>query len=342
VSTSQLRLAFIGCGHHATNLLREMPFIPQIDLVAVCDTQAELARSAARRFGALSWYADFQKMLDAERPDAVAVIGPPPMGIEIGSTVLDAGFHLYIEKPVGRNSREAGPLVEAARRSAKYTQVGFNQRHAPAMQVARGLVAAPEFGQPTYIESRHWEPTRLVEIWGITDLLYAWLMLHGIHAVDTLRDVFGEVVEVFSRMSVAGEAGSLTSLCAFENGASGLLNLHSNGAASEQTFEAVGSLGRVVRVDEFAEVQYSDSSHWAPGLPGRQGKFLRRTFDATVGDRKGYRTELESFARCILTGASPYPSVADGFASTRLAEAVFASARIGQPVRVADAPVLEW
>jgi predicted dehydrogenase len=337
-----LRLAFIGCGHHATTLLREMPFIAEIDLVAVCDMQPDLARSAARRFGALAWYTDFQKMLDAERPDAIAVIGPPTMGVEIGSAVLNAGCHLYVEKPVGRNSREAAPLVEAARRSGKHTQVGFNQRHAPAMQLARKLVAAPEFGQPTYMESRHWEPTRLVEVWGITDHLYAWLMLHGIHAVDTLRDVFGEVVEVFSRTSVSGEAGSLTSLCAFANGASGLLNLHSRGAASEQTFEAVGSLGRVVRVDEFAEVHYSDNVHWAPNLPGRQGKFLRRTYDATVGDRKGYRTELESFARCILAGEQPRPSVEEGYASTRLAEAVYASAQVGKPIRVADAPVMEW
>ncbi|MDQ6673656.1 MAG: hypothetical protein M3069_23420, partial [Chloroflexota bacterium] len=112
--------------------------------------------------------------------------------------MLDAGFHLYVEKPIGRNSAEARPLLDAASRSDKYTQVGLNQRHAPVMQLARDLVRAPEFGQPTYMESRHWEPTRLVEICGITDLLYAWMMLQGIHAVDTLRDIFGEVAEVFS------------------------------------------------------------------------------------------------------------------------------------------------
>ncbi len=121
-------------------------------------------------------------------------------------------------------------------------------------------------------------------------------MFHGIHAVDTLRDIFGEVVEVYSRVSVGDDAGSLTSLCGFENGATGLLDLHSSGPASEQSFEAIGSRGGVVRVDEFAELRYSDRNHWAPGLPGRQGTFLRRTFDASVGDRKGYRTEFESFA----------------------------------------------
>ncbi len=172
--SARLRLAFIGCGHHATNLLREMPFIPEIDLVAVCDLDPTRAVDAARRFGALAWYDDFERMLAAERPAAVAVIGPPQMGIEIGCRVLDAGLHLYLEKPIGRNSREARPLLDAAARSDRRTQVGFNQRHAPVMQLARQLARAPDFGRPTYMESRHWEPTRLVDIWASSEPLYGW------------------------------------------------------------------------------------------------------------------------------------------------------------------------
>jgi len=263
------------------------------------------------------------------------------MGIEIGSAVLDQGVHLYVEKPVGRTSREASPLVEAARRSPKRTQVGFNQRHAPAMRLAKQLVSAPEFGEPTYMESRHWEPSRLAPVWGITDLPYAWLMLHGIHAVDMLRYVFGEVAEVYSQTSVTRHVGSLVSLCRFENGANGVLNLHSTATGQEQMFEAVGSRGVAVRVDDFADVQYTSNDHWAPDVSGRQGKFVHRTYDVTVGDRKGYRTELASFARCLLTGEAPSPSVEDGAASTRLAEAIYRSVRTGRAVRVADAPAID-
>jgi myo-inositol 2-dehydrogenase/D-chiro-inositol 1-dehydrogenase len=341
VDVSRLRLAFVGCGAHARTLMETTPNIPEIDLVAVCDVQAELARSAARRFGALTSYTDFEEMLAVERPDAVAVVGPPTMGIQIGSAVLDAGCHLYVEKPLARNSREAAPLVEAARRSSKHTQVGFNQRHAQLMRHGKGLVDAPEFGTPTYIESRHWQSGQIHPVWGIADEQYAWLILNGIHAVDMLRYVFGEVDEVHTFTSRAADSGSLVSVCRFRNGANGVLNLHSSTGGNDQMFEAVGT-GRTVRVSGFDDLTYHNQERWAPSLlDGPQGSFVRLPHSVNRGDRMGYAAELRDFATALLAGEPPFPSIADAFESTRLAEAVYASAQLGRPVRVAEAPVIE-
>jgi predicted dehydrogenase len=338
----QLRLAFIGCGGHSSNLLHHVQRVQEVDLVAVCDLVEERARMAARRGGALAWYTDFQKMLDAEKPDAVAVVGPPSMEIEVGKIVLDRGCHLFIEKPVGQNTREAKPLLDAARRSTKQTQVGFNQRHAGAMRFARELVQSPEFGRPTYMESRHWQSGRLHPYWNITDPQYAWLMLHGIHAVDMLRYVFGEVDEVYGLKSAADSTGSLVALCRFANGANGVLNLHSTTGDGDQMFEAVGSTGRSVHVTHFDQLRYSSSSLWAPCVGGsHQGQYIRLGHGITQGDRMGYRTEFRDFATALLTGEKPFPSVEDGYRSTRLAEAIYASVLGGKPVRVEDAPVIE-
>jgi myo-inositol 2-dehydrogenase/D-chiro-inositol 1-dehydrogenase len=335
-------LAFIGCGPHSRTLIETTPRISEIDLVAVCDVDAELARSTARHFGALAWYTDFQKLLEVERPDAVAVIGPPTMGVEIGTAVLLADCHLFVEKPVGRNSREARPLVEAAERSSKHTQVGFNQRHAQVMRYGKRLVDDPAFGTPTYIESRHWQSGRVGPIWGITDVQYAWLMLHGIHAVDMLRYVFGEVVEVHALRSKAGDAGSLLSLCRFESGAIGVLNLHSSTGGNDQMFEAVGT-GRTVRVSGFDDLTYLDQRRWAAGLlDGPQGNFVRLPHSVTRGDRMGYATELQDFATALLADEPTFPSVSDGFESTRLAEAIYGSTLLGRPLRVEDARAIEW
>ena len=340
-AVKRLRLAFVGCGGHSLNLMETTPRIPEIDLVAVCDVQAGLAESVARRAGALAWYADFQKMLDAEKPDAVAVVGPPMMGIEIGSAVLDAGFHLYVEKPIGRNSREALPLLEAARRSDKKTQVGFNQRHAQVMRHGKRLVDDPAFGAPTYMESRHWQAGAVQQCWGIHDEQYAWLMLHGIHAVDMLRYVFGEVVEVHTLTSRAADSGSLVSLCRFANGANGVLNLHSSSGDDDQMFEAVG-VGRKVRVSGFDKLTYHNQDRWAEGLSSApQGNFLQLQHSISRGDRMGYGTELRDFATALLDGGTPFPSIAEGFESTRLAEAIYASALNGRPMHVQDAPVIE-
>jgi predicted dehydrogenase len=254
--------------------------------------------------------------------------------------VLDQGYHLFVEKPIGRNSREARPLLDAALRSRARTQVGFNQRHAETMRQGKQLVDEPDFGGPTYIESRHWQSGRLHPTWGIDDVQYAWLMLHGIHAVDMLRYVFGEVVEVSARKSRRDDAGSLVGLCHFANGANGVLNLHSSTGTGDQFFEAVGT-GRAVRVTGFQELSYHSADRWAPGISARQGQFIRYGHGVMRGDSMGYRTELQDFARALLAGEAPFPSIPDGYESTRLAEAFYASACTGQPVKVAEAPVID-
>src|SRR5436190_11170208 len=97
---SSIRFAVIGAGRQCTaSLMPGIPYIPELDLVAVCDLKRELAERNARRFGARAVYTSVDEMLRQEAPDAVMVVGPPEMHEEIGLQVLEAGAHLFIEKP---------------------------------------------------------------------------------------------------------------------------------------------------------------------------------------------------------------------------------------------------
>src|SRR3972149_1683945 len=97
---SKVRLAVIGAGRQCTTaLMPSIPFVEEIDLVAICDLRQELAERNARNFGARAACTDFTKMLREEAPDAVMVVGPPQMHEELGLAVLEGGHHLFIEKP---------------------------------------------------------------------------------------------------------------------------------------------------------------------------------------------------------------------------------------------------
>src|SRR5204863_1224600 len=122
---SSIRLAVIGAGRQCTaSLMPGIPYIPELDLVAVCDLKRELAEANARRFGAPAVYTDFPAMLREQSPDAVMVVGPPQMHEEIGLAVLEAGCHLFIEKPASPTVEGAKRLVDTARRAGKAGQVG--------------------------------------------------------------------------------------------------------------------------------------------------------------------------------------------------------------------------
>ncbi|NSW78645.1 MAG: Gfo/Idh/MocA family oxidoreductase [Chthonomonadetes bacterium] len=69
---SKARIAFVGCGGHATHsLFPAVHQIPEMELVAVCDLREELAQRNARWFGALRWYTDVATMLNQEDLDGV-------------------------------------------------------------------------------------------------------------------------------------------------------------------------------------------------------------------------------------------------------------------------------
>ena len=67
-----------------------------------------------RSFGARAVYTDAAELLRQEAPDAVMVVGPPQMHHEVGLQVLEAGAHLWTEKPAAPTIAQARELVDAA------------------------------------------------------------------------------------------------------------------------------------------------------------------------------------------------------------------------------------
>ena len=159
----RVRLGFIGCGNHATTMLFPcLPMIPEVELVATCDLVEERARRNCRRFGGLRWYTDYRKMIEEEQLDAVAVVGPPEMHTELGVACLEAGLHVFMEKPPSVDLEGIKHLCEAAKRTGKYGMVATMWRHAQAHKIAKKIIGSPEFGRPVlFLSLIHIsEPTR--------------------------------------------------------------------------------------------------------------------------------------------------------------------------------------
>src|SRR4028119_1252258 len=126
---SKIRLAVIGAGRQCTNaLMPGIPYIEEIDLVAVCDLQRELAERNVRNFGAKAAYTDVAQMLEQEKPDACMVVGPPQIHEEVGLQVLEASAHLFIEKPAAPPPAGAGRLGDTGRGGGAGGAVGAQAR----------------------------------------------------------------------------------------------------------------------------------------------------------------------------------------------------------------------
>ena len=183
--TRKARLAFIGCGGHATNNL--YPAIPQlrdvVDLVAVCDLKQELAERAARMYGACRWYTDMNSMLDTETLDGVLVIGPPKMHVEVGSQVLQRGLPIFVEKPSATNLQQAIELAQLADEQGTFGQVAFMKRFAVGYRMAKHLVEQPDFGGVQLLDAK-FSQGPYPSIWGIESPALSFLTGQVVHLFD--------------------------------------------------------------------------------------------------------------------------------------------------------------
>ena len=96
---------------------------------------------------------DYREVLADPDVDVVSICAPNMLHREIGIAAAKAGKPFWIEKPVGRDARETAEVAAAAREAEVATSIGYNYRHAPAIERMRELIADGTLGRITNIRS---------------------------------------------------------------------------------------------------------------------------------------------------------------------------------------------
>jgi predicted dehydrogenase len=149
-----LRVAIVGCGKIADQHAEQIAVIPGCKIVAVCDREELMARQLRERLNVESHFTDVQELLAEARPDAVHITTPPQSHYPLGKLCLEAGCHVYIEKPFTVNLAEAEDLVALAERKNLKLTVGHNAQFSHAAIRMRRLIEAGYLGgSPVHLES---------------------------------------------------------------------------------------------------------------------------------------------------------------------------------------------
>jgi predicted dehydrogenase len=149
-----LKVAIIGCGKQADQHAAVIQDLPGCELVGVCDSEELMARQLYERFKVKQYFSDVQTLLESARPDVVHIITPPHAHLALGRLCLNAGCHVFFEKPFTLNAREAAEVLElAAKRRLKVT-VGHNNQFNHVSTRMRTLIEAGFLGgDPVHMES---------------------------------------------------------------------------------------------------------------------------------------------------------------------------------------------
>ncbi len=167
--------AVIGVGHVGKYHVEKYMALPDFNLAAVVDTNLDLAKRVASKFGCAA-LTDYRELIG--KVNAVSIAVPTNLHFEIARNFLDAGSHVLIEKPITETVEQASKLIELANAKNQILQVGHIERFNVAMF---GL----DFStlKPRFIESYRISPftQRSNDVNVILDLM--------IHDIDIILDI---------------------------------------------------------------------------------------------------------------------------------------------------------
>jgi len=153
-----IRIAAIEVSHwHAVYdaaYLRHLIAMPDVELVAIQDSDPDVAAKRAAEVKHPPIFTDYRKMLVTTRPDFVVALGRHRQMAEIAHDLLDQGYPFLMEKPMGINAAEVEAVAAKASQLGAFVAVPLAQRYAPFAKRARELLAAGRFGPLSHIYVR--------------------------------------------------------------------------------------------------------------------------------------------------------------------------------------------
>jgi predicted dehydrogenase len=147
VSDRPVRIALVGYGYWGPNVVRNLVELPAAELVAICDARPEALARAGRRYPGLHTTDSFDELIEDRSVDAVAIATPVSTHFELARRVLEAGKHVFVEKPLAASSEEAIRLAELATRGGLVLMPGHTFLYSPPVNMIRELINADVLGE---------------------------------------------------------------------------------------------------------------------------------------------------------------------------------------------------
>ena len=241
-------VAVVGTGFGAAVVAPAFAAAPGAEIRAIASADPERAAAAADALGAPFATHDTDELFARPEIDLVCVATPPFRHRELVVAALEAGKHVFCEKPFGLDVGEARAMLEAARRADRLHFLDFEFRTVAARRALGDRIRAGDLG-----EIRHVVITAMVAgerfpvmnrygWWQESERGGGWLGAMGSHYVDALRDWFGEIHEVSAsletRRRTLGDAADAPIITA-DDGFVGLLRSESGVSCSLVTASSV-------------------------------------------------------------------------------------------------------
>jgi predicted dehydrogenase len=346
------KIGILGCGNRSKAHIPALNNVPEIEIGALCDIvphkmdqRAELIKKGPKP----RKYVDLEKMLQQEDLDAIAVILPNHLHKRAAIAALQAGKHVFCEKPMALTVADCNEMIAVSERTRKAIQIGTQRRHSNRYKKAVETIRNASVGRILSSDINSYrgdwrvpaedEYPPGVEYWRLNqDKCGGVVYEMGAHIIDVNNWIFdSEPLTVVSLQGVndlalrtrnSTDHGGV--LVRYANGA--LMNyggnLYANGPSGADYFFAVN--GTIKLGEGVLEINYG----YARGFPTKDP--LPKPVKIKLSGGDGTDDQWNYFAKVLAGQAEPYPNGYMGRQSIQICQGAIVSAQEGIVVNVND------
>lgn len=328
----KIKIGVAGLGRLGKRHAENVAFrIPNAELTAVCSIDEDEVRKVKQEWGIMNGYTDFYDMIRNKELDAVLIATPSGEHCRHIEAALEAGLHVFCEKPLGVNIEEclaAEKVVE--KHSDKVFMLGFMRRYDASYVYAKKKIEEGYIGTPIMVRAYGLDPEKLVEGAIRFAKTSGGIFLDmAIHDIDLARWFLSS--EPTSVYAIGGsylhkefeEFGDCDNACALMQFKNGAMAMFYSGRTAPHGYhietEIIGTKAslRIGSVPQKNLVTIFDQNG---AVQECVSGFLERFEQA-------YVNEIQEFVNCILEKRKPAVTVYDGTLSTKAAYAATESFR---------------
>lgn len=296
-----IKIALVGGGHMGRIHLEKLSSFSDIEIAGVADVDTERINVIAQQFK-VPVFNDYRELL--ENTDGVVIATPTETHYQIAKDFLEAGTHVFIEKPITSSQKEAMELIELSKTKQLILQIGFLERFNPAFLKSLSLIK-----KPLLLESRRASDFtgRSIDIDVVLDLM--------IHDIDLILSIVQEDVRDIRAQGVSFIMDKLDVASArieFVNGC--VVNLFANRISAKKE--------RTLTIFEKNQNIFIDLLNRKVIFSVKKNGEGIHTEEYSVDPIDAVKYEITAFIQSIIKGTSPIVKGEDGLRALALADQI--------------------
>ena len=342
-SNSMKHIGIIGGGGISETHSKAASEIDGVELVAFFGRNQQKVDRLAATFGGRAYH-DFASFLKHKPMDLVIIGSPSSLHGEQGIAAARSGLHVLTEKPIDIATKRADELIDECERAGVKLGVCYQDRFAPDLLRLKNLIDVGNLGKlilgsgyikwyrpPSYYADSDWRGTSTFDGGGT-------LINQGIHTIDLLLWLMGEVTSVYARAATSLHnipvEDTLVATLEFANGSLGTIeSTTSVYPGYDRRVEITGEQGTVV-VERNRIARADLKSIKSDDLVSASGDTNVSSSSPIISDVSGHRRLIEDFLQAIALDKPPLCDGREGRRSLAVVEAIYKSARTNQPINL--------